>query len=175
MAELAHVLGAHNGLRPEGLPGWDDAPDEFAPCCYGSANDGPRGCTCWEPIYDREQAALQEGPMELRVKCCHDCAYRQGSPERERGEYDECGGLSDIAGGGRSIFVCHQGMRRIVGWRHPVMGELPYAGPGDYRAPKGDGCAWQVDGRPGVLCAGWAALRRSLLGDVLIDVGRRDA
>lgn len=163
-----HVLGAAGGLRPEGLPGWDGVPEGFVPCCDGAANDGPRGCTCWEPLFNIEQLQVQEGPMALRAKCCDDCAYRLGSPERESGMYDECGGLSDIAGSAHQVFVCHQGARKIIAWRHPLLGMFPYAGPGDYRAPEGDGRMWLADGRPGELCAGWAALRRSLLGGVVV-------
>jgi hypothetical protein len=164
---IEHILGAANGLRPEGLSGWEDAPEGFVPCCYGAANDGPRGCTCWEPIFDVEQAPVQEGPMALRRKSCHDCAYRQGSPERERGEFDECGGLSDVAGTGSRAFACHQGARRIVAWRHAILGVFPYAGAGDYRPPSEHGRMWLADGRPGEYCAGWAALRRALLGEVV--------
>lgn len=135
---------------PEGFT----EPEEFVPCCYGSAEDGLRGCICWEPIYDSEQASKQEGPMELAAKCCHDCAYRQGSPERERGESEH---LERVAANERQVFLCHQGVRRLVAWRHPIIGDLP-AGPGDYRPPNGDGRIWRADGTPGVLCAGWGAL-----------------
>jgi hypothetical protein len=153
---LEHVLGWDNGERPEGLPGHNDEPDDFIPCCMGSVHNGPRGCTCWTPIFDVEQCEdLQEGPMPRARKCCHDCAYRQGSPERERGETDH---LEDIAVSDKHIFICHQGMRGIVGWKHPDYGEVPYTGAGDYRPPKVQGRAYMADGRPGVLCAGAEAL-----------------
>lgn len=126
----------------------------------GSAQDGPNGCTCWEPIFDSEQLPVQEGPMVMRPKCCHDCAYRVGSPERADEGFYEFGGLHEIAVSPRSVFTCHQGVRRVVGWRHPVLGELPpdVVGQGDYRPPVGDGRVWLADGRPGELCAGWAAV-----------------
>ena len=34
--------------------GWPDAGD--GTCCYGSAILGPGHCTCWEPVYNLEQA-----------------------------------------------------------------------------------------------------------------------
>lgn len=156
MSTLEHVLGHANGIRSERLPRLEDEPEDWVPCCYGAVMDGPRGCTCWEAIFDTEQSVdLQIGPMPLARKCCHDCAYRRGSPEREKGEADH---LEEIAGHPRELFLCHQGMLRVVGWRHPQIGEFPYAGPGDYHPPKRDGRVYQVDGRPGVLCAGWGAL-----------------
>jgi hypothetical protein len=153
---VLHVLGDANGERPAGLPGWRDAPDDYVPCCYGAAHNGPRGCTCWEPVFDVEQARpVQFGPMPLATKCCHDCAYRHNSPERQAGEFDH---LEEVALNEREVFVCHQGMCRVVGWRHPEIGELPYAGAGDYRPPISNGHAWLADGRPATLCAGWGAI-----------------
>lgn len=31
---------------------------ELAYCCMGAAEDGPSGCTCWEPVYDLEDACM---------------------------------------------------------------------------------------------------------------------
>lgn len=132
------------------------------PCCYGSANAENR-CTCWEPVYDLEQQPLHNDgalPVEIstRAKCCGDCAYRNGSPERsdERAEL-----LLDVAhSGGRREFWCHQGVRRVIAFKHPDGRELP-AGDGDYRPPVGPEdrpIIWKADGTPGERCAGWAAL-----------------
>lgn len=134
------------------------------PCCMGAAVYGLERCTCWEPIYDLDQAeSLDVGsPPATRSSCCIDCAYRNGSPERTSGLGEE---LVDVAGTPGSVFACHQGMRRVVAWRHPLLGdrEIP-AGPGDYRPPIRDGIAYRADGSPADLCAGWASYRRGLLG-----------
>lgn len=131
------------------------------PCCTGASMGGPRSCTCWTQVYDIEQAdpKIETTVVETRETCCDDCAYRNGSPEREREYTDE---LVDIAGDG-SRFFCHKGMRRVVAWRHPNGRELP-AGAGDYAPPVVDGVAYRADGTPADLCAGWAAHRRALLG-----------
>lgn len=143
-------------LRDVGL---DEAPADFVPCCYGTVDEGPRGCTCWEPVYDLEQARLvRDSEPSTRSKCCHDCAYRNGSPERT--DEHEAETLIDAAAPGRE-FWCHQGVRRVVAFRHPDGRELP-AGDGDYRPPVGPNasgvqCVWLADGRAGERCAGWAA------------------
>jgi hypothetical protein len=130
------------------------------PCCMAGAMRGPRACTCWTPVYDLEQADpdLSTQPV-TRETCCHDCAYRNGSPERAEG-YD--GELQDIAGDG-SRFACHQGMRRVVAWRHPDGREIP-AAEGDYEPPIIGLVTFRADGTPADYCAGWAAHRRALLG-----------
>lgn len=153
----------------------DDFADDEMPCCMASAMRGPRACTCWEPVYDLEQAeavakfgrdpdlpgVVHEGPtMKTRETCCHDCAYRNDSPERAEG-YDE--ELRDVAGTVGDVFACHEGMRRVVSWRHPDGRELP-AGDGDYAPPMIGGVAFKADGTSADLCAGWAAHRRGLLG-----------
>lgn len=126
-------------------------------CCIGAAVYGPQKCTCWQPVLDVEQAEVVEGPMPQREKCCGDCAYRHGSPERDGGFVEEA--LLDLPGQPGRVFACHQGMRRVVAWRHPVGLELP-AGTGDYRPPRdAAGRAYRADGSPADLCAGWAALR----------------
>lgn len=128
-------------------------------CCYGEAFGGPTSCTCWEPVYDLEQAPLQNGgkpPEELptRKKCCHDCAFRVGSPERER----EDAVLEEALEPGHE-FWCHQGVRRIVAWEHPD-GRRVEAPPGCYVPPQGPPerpVVWKADGTVGERCAGWAA------------------
>jgi hypothetical protein len=42
-------------LFTERLPA--DIPDAgLGGCCDGSAMNGPRACTCWDPVYDQEQS-----------------------------------------------------------------------------------------------------------------------
>jgi hypothetical protein len=142
----------------------DEAPGDFVPCCMGSATAGPGGCTCWEPVYDLEQQplALDTEPT-TRSKCCHDCAYRNGSPERI--DEDERVDLEQLAHDPGKEFWCHQGARRVVAFRHPDGRVLP-AGEGDYRPPQGPNtagveCVWLADGRAGERCAGWAAHRQA--------------
>lgn len=139
----------------------DDFDDDEIPCCSSSAMRGPRACTCWEPVYDLDQLdiAIENLPIETRTECCHDCAYLNGSPEREAGYLPE---LSDIAGTPGHVFACHQGMRRVVEWRHPD-GRTRPAGDGDYQPPIIGTTAYKADGTPADLCAGWAAHRRGLL------------
>jgi hypothetical protein len=139
-------------------------PDE-TPCWDACAPDGS-DCAAWEPIYWPEptEDALQHGPEPLRARSCTDCAYRPGSPERR----DNDGGLPESFDPLRP-FHCHDGMPGLVGWAHPNLNAcilarmLPSAqdgfltGPTDYRpilhGPRG----WRADGRPLVVCAGWAA------------------
>jgi hypothetical protein len=122
----------------------------YASCCMGAFEDGPRGCTCWEPIYDLEQRASVLSDTETQPKMCQDCAFRANSPERRDGD--------PLPGPGAQPFWCHQGMRRVIKWRHPLGMELP-AGVGDYRPPVTNRVPYRADGRPGLICAGWAAQR----------------
>lgn len=148
----------------------DDGPDDRddydwdageGPCCMASAMRGPRACSCWQPIYDLDQITelALDAAVETRSSCCDDCAYRNGSPERADGYDDE---LSELAGS-RSVFACHQGMRRVIFWRHPDGRELP-AGDGAYDPPVVGAVAFKADGQPAERCAGWASHRRALLG-----------
>lgn len=136
----------------------DDSEIPEVPCCYGSVM-GANRCTCWEPVYDLDQQPLEE-PTEpaTRSKCCHDCAYRNGSPERA--DEHEAERLCMVAhSGGEQEFWCHQGVRRVIAFRHPDGRELP-AGDGDYRppiGPKDRPLVWKADGTVGERCAGWAA------------------
>lgn len=152
-------LDHHGALVPPAVR--DD--DSYGDCCIGAAMFGNSRCTCWEPVYDLDQQSLANGgepPEEVatRAKCCHDCAYRNGSPERSDEAEEER--LLDIArSDGRQEFWCHQGVRRVVAFRHPDGRELP-AGEGDYRPPLGPEerpVIWKADGTPGERCAGWAA------------------
>lgn len=126
---------------------WDAHP---VPDCYGHALDGPEACTCWEPAYDRRQRRTVAGPMPIRTAMCADCAYRPQSRE-----YQAAGGPPDHA-----TFVCHQGLRRVVTWRHPD-GRVRQVGEGyeaHYDPPVARGQTWRTDGQPASFCAGWAAL-----------------
>lgn len=142
---------------PLGPPGQDA--DEFGFCCYGAACEGLHRCTCWEPVYsDEQEPPRADLPTITRAKCCHDCAYRNGSPERERGEDEDLRELALAAAFDDDAppFYCHDGMRRIVAWRHPDGREVP-DGPGNYAPPKSDGRAFRADGTPADRCGGWAA------------------
>jgi hypothetical protein len=127
-----------------------DPANPYGCCCLGALDEGPTGCTCWEPIYDLEQSVHAPTAPETQPKMCHDCAFRANSPERRDGD---C-----LPGPGGAPFWCHQGMRRVIKWRHPLGMELP-AGVGDYRPPIIDKVPYRADGRPGLKCAGWAAQR----------------
>lgn len=141
------------------------------PCCESSVYYGPEQCTCWEPVYNLEQQPVDEQARQLlgaglepvtRKQMCGDCAYRPGSPEKSgdesyRGDADF---LEHIAAKGER-FWCHQGLRIPTKWVHPSGAELP-GHPGAYRPPIHDAVPYQADGRPGELCAGWAARNRAL-------------
>lgn len=156
--EAVHIDRA---WAPPGIT--DDSPS--LGCCWGDVLDGPTRCTCWEPVFDLEQKVLDNGgrvppkdEIPTRSKCCHDCAYRNGSPERERGEGEE---LLDHARATYREFWCHQGVRRIVAWEHPD-GRRVEEPPGCYAPPQGPPerpVVWKADGSVGERCAGWAAHR----------------
>lgn len=132
-------------------------------CCLG-ATISPSSCTCWEPIYDKEQSDPDVTvPPSTRMTACDDCAYRAGSPERSGDEHY----AADFDRFDASIFWCHQGMRKPVAWRHPTLG-ITVDTTGDYYDPpivrdeNGEGVPFRADGTPGDRCAGWAARRRAL-------------
>lgn len=142
--------------KPSAPPGVEDSEADY--CCDGAALRGAAHCTCWIPIFDTDQAEPAENLTrpEPRTKACHDCAFQNGSPEQDSGELDWIRESTDP-------FVCHQGMRRVVAYRHPDGRELP-AGDGDYQPPivnKGT-IALCADGTPGALCAGWVAWANKL-------------
>lgn len=158
-----HVLGS----SPHVPPALRDRVDEYGTCCAGAAIYGVDRCTCWEPIYDLEQQPLANDvpPKEIptQSKCCEDCAYRNGSPERS--EEDGTERLLEIAYTDGQEFWCHQGCRRVVAFRHSETGEILPAGDGDYRPPIGPEerpVVWKADGTVAARCAGWNAHR----GDV---------
>lgn len=130
-------------------------------CCMGAAAMGPGRCTCWEPVYDREQQPIQPGPMPQRARLCVDCAFRNGSPERSgNGQHAHSGeGEIEAIIAGSRRFVCHQGMRRITHWRHPSGVVVACPTDGAYRPPEVGGIAYQASGEPAHLCAGVHAMR----------------
>jgi hypothetical protein len=140
----------------------DDLPDAGeGMCCMGAAALGPHACTCWEPEYDQLQAEkVEQGPMAVRPKACHDCAFRPGSPEQlgdPRYRHSEEGGLEDVASD-RTPFVCHQGMRRLLRQVHPA-GVTVESPPSAYEPRIRDPLVWKADGSLVEICAGWAARR----------------
>lgn len=143
-------------LHPDADP---DDPEPLGWCCYGVAVYGPGRCTCWEDVYDTVQLpeVVPFPETETRSTRCSDCAFRKDSPERAEELVEE--ELLGLAVSG-TPFWCHDGMRRPVAYRHPVLGEVP-ADPADWRPPiRPDGIPLRRDGRPGLLCAGWDQERR---------------
>jgi len=127
-------------------------------CCYGEAHRGIDGCTCWRPEYDTEQAApdyglIVEQGIDVRVSRCGDCAYRPDSPENA--ESYTADHLREIAASGE-LFWCHDGMRRPARWRHPQRDVVVEGSTADWRPPIIGAVPFRADGRPGLLCAGWA-------------------
>lgn len=146
-----------------------------ADCCPGRIQDGPAGCTCWVPEFDKPQTqpdemtvarlALGEIEPEVRDHMCDDCAYRPNSPEKS-GDADhamDAEQLEQLAATGQR-FWCHDGMPQPIAWRHPAGMRIP-AHPdrtGDYQPLQILGTPYRADGRPGLICAGWSARRRAL-------------
>lgn len=133
------------------------------PCCMGSAEYGPHRCTCWEPVYDLGQADPEPTAPGLRATPCDDCAYRGNSPERRGDEHviGDSDALRALVVLNRPFF-CHQGIRRLVGFRHPSGTEWKPPAPAleaAYRPPIHHGVPYKADGTPGDLCADWAAAR----------------
>jgi len=62
---------------------------------------------------------------------------------------------------GVTPFWCHQGMRKLVAWRHPAGVTVPVTVDG-YGPPGVDGVPYRADGTPAEVCGGWAARRRAL-------------
>lgn len=136
--------------------GDDEPPVEAYGCCIGSAVRGPQGCTCWEPVYEVEQATPRPPahPDDIGVApaMCGDCAFRHGSPEKRDPYLAET--LQDLTVTG-TPFWCHQGMRRPDRWEHPLLGVVP-GSPDDWQPPTVGAVPYRADGSPGLLCAGWA-------------------
>lgn len=144
-------------------PDEDDptVPDEMRWCCGGSAMRGLSACTCWEPVYELDQAEpvppTSASDLAVRDRGCGDCAFRADSPERADA-WSEAS-LFRLADTG-TPFWCHDGMRRPLRWKHPA-GPVVDGSPDDWHPPKRDGVPYRADGRPALLCAGWAARART--------------
>jgi hypothetical protein len=159
---------------PEGFE-WPDAGEGM--CCIGAAVYGSQRCTCWEPIYDQEQAEPRPDLIgTVQRSMCPDCAFRAGSPERTGQPGYQCNSqeeIDDLVVAGTPFF-CHQGVRRIIRWRHPS-GMVIDAHPGAYApiqqplpAVKGDPSTtrmvgFKANGEPMSLCAGWTARRLAFM------------
>jgi hypothetical protein len=150
-------------------PAPDFPPTNGDLCCIGSAVYGPRRCTCWEPVYDLDQTQPDTtvgGEPNIRRRMCDECAYRPNSPERN-GDPQFVGDaefLEQLAADPSRRFWCHQGMRKVIAWRHPSGMEIPDRPGASYDPPSIDGVPYLANGRPGQLCAGWDARRRELAG-----------
>lgn len=147
--------GAWNG----GALLWEQAhpaDQEVRGCCWGEVERGGSACTCWTPVYDVAQQVptAVTGPYEAAAERCADCAFRPGSPELSEDYMAET--LLGLAARGER-FWCHQGMRRPLTWQHPD-GRTIAGDPADWQPPidRTTGVPFRADGRPGLLCAGWA-------------------
>ncbi|PTR42047.1 hypothetical protein C8K38_111216 [Rhodococcus sp. OK611] len=130
-------------------------PDPDSLCCYGAAVYGDR-CTCWTAVLDIEPStAVEEGPNEANAKCCHDCAFRAGSPEREEMGGDPMPYRPDHP------FYCHTGFPHADHYTHPETDQTIPGRDGDYQPITHNGRTWRADGRPALVCAGWAAFNRA--------------
>lgn len=138
-------------------------------CCLGAHEDGPEGCTCWNPIYDVDQAPAVDHPEPgQRSEMCADCAYRPDSPERTGDERHKASGegeLDDLARGDNP-FWCHQGLRKPVAYKHETLGIVVPADTDAYDPPMVIVGRAQIpikaDGTAGDRCAGWAARKNQL-------------
>lgn len=147
-----------------GGPYQGDLPDAGeGACCVGSAMGGPNDCTCWEEVYDLDQAPVDaDSPAGVQPRLCVDCAYRPDSPDR-RGEEHVTGDqeLLETLVETATPFWCHQGIRRVVALRHVRTGTLFAPEDGSfaaaYRPPQRAGRPYKADGSCGDLCAGWTA------------------
>lgn len=151
-AGVVHITGG-------GAPPSVTEDDENLFCCWGSVMGDATDCTCWEPVFEVCQAPPDiDAAPATRAKCCHDCAYRNGSPERAD-EY-EAEALVELASAQRGVFWCHEGMRRPITYRHPGTGREVPADPADYQPAIVGDVAYRADGAPATRCAGWAAHRK---------------
>lgn len=139
---------------------WPDA--GHGACCVGAAMGGPSSCTCWEAVYDLEQADPDSDTSPgVRSAPCDDCAYRPDSPERQGAAHvkgDEAM-LQAIVESGQP-FWCHQGMRRPVAYVHPSGARfVPTGLEAAYAPPDDGGIPLRADGTPADICHGWFTRR----------------
>ena len=157
-----------------GNPDFPDVGNDEIPCCEASFYIGPAACTCWTPVYDRDQAPIDQDaaralaagvtPTVRPDGMCGDCAYRPNSPEKNR-DPDYAGTAAELerlAASPTDRFFCHDGIRRVIKWVHPSGAEF-IGPPSDYRPPIHERVPYQADGQPGYACAGWDARRRALI------------
>lgn len=153
-AMLVHSGGNNGALQWTRLHPDDDT---ARGCCWGDIQNGPGGCTCWVPIWNAEQAdpipPTKPGDIHVQKRMCGDCAFRKDSPERREEFLEEA--LMELPATGQA-FYCHEDMRRPVRWEHPD-GRTVEGGTDDWQPPIVKGLPYRLDGRPGLLCAGWAA------------------
>lgn len=156
-AGVASLVCVGHGGGNGGALAWTRAhpADEVggAGCCPGDALRGPGGCSCWVPVFDLPQQPPVAADVEVQPRMCGDCAYRKGSPERADAYMEEA--LLQLPQEAE-LFFCHEGIRRPVRWEHPD-GRVVAGDPADYQPPVVGGTPFRADGRPGLLCAGWAA------------------
>lgn len=133
----------------------EDADMRF--CCDAEAYRGPQYCTCWTlriEVYEQGLPWSVDLPGKRALRCCGDCAYKPGSPERE--EDVRLPTTEDHP------FYCHVGMPKAIGWEHPDGTFIPLEPEeGDAYMPVYVwGIPYTKNGMPAELCAGWAAVAR---------------
>lgn len=104
---------------------------------------------------------------------CHDCAYRKGSPEQtgQEGYSGTQEELDSIVTEGQK-FYCHQGVRKILYYRHPT-GMTVEAHPADYdwRMIEKEGRRFPIkaDGSAADICGGWCKRRSKHLLNIDLE------
>jgi len=132
-------------------------------CCMGAVSAGR--CTCWEPVYDTEQAPeIPNLRPVVRPTPCSNCACR--GDKRGADDYDAA--LEDMrrrAAVGKP-FYCHAGMRMVLAHVHPDGSRIETGDEWYFDAPWSKaGHPLKTDGSPADLCTGWAAMAGRKGGD----------
>ncbi|MCB1147360.1 MAG: hypothetical protein KDK38_11195 [Leptospiraceae bacterium] len=127
------------------------------PCCYGYIQNGPRGCNCWHPVYDLEQNKIydtEQPVINVRKKKCNDCAFKHNSPEYQ----------DDSIYNIRGNFYCHQGMRKIIAWKHENGDIVNHnVNCDDYDPPIKKNIPYTANGSPAKICRGWYSRNKRFL------------